>query len=202
MGWARVQRGERGGTADATTGIKLSPPSRHRALFSVTLFSFPLFLSLSAYALFFSPHLLRQMSHAPIKNNGGRRATFPPPPCASSNQTRELQPYSRCFSARGVVVTRHDTTRHDAARYLALRYVTHTLLFFPPLSVAIFLSPSLHPRTRTRAPPPSSKRARGTCCAAVTVTLFHDVSTVGVSPRSSAIIRESTRAGYTLGLRW
>ena len=87
VGWARVQRGERGGTADAATGIKLPTIVASGSLFSVTLssislpFSLSLLFSLSAYALFFSPHLLRQMSHAPIKNNGGRRAPFFPPAC-------------------------------------------------------------------------------------------------------------------------
>ena len=64
-------------TAAAAASINLSHHgargrlSRSRAPSTLTF-------SLSAYALFFSPHLLRQMSHAPIKNNGGQSGSLPP----------------------------------------------------------------------------------------------------------------------------
>lgn len=44
------------------------------------------FFSFSAYALFFSLRLLRQMSHAPIKNNGGTHTGLPSCPLAPSNE--------------------------------------------------------------------------------------------------------------------
>jgi len=93
-------------------------------------------LSLSAYALFFSPHLLRQMSHAPIKNNGGRAGVFPPH--ASPNQAREQQPVLGASSARGVTVTRRFTLRTFS---LSLS-LSPSLFFSPSLSVFLFFPPT------------------------------------------------------------
>lgn len=104
-----------------TTGARWRPAlSLSRAFDSLTL-------SLSAYALFFSPHLLRQMSHAPIKNNGGRAGAFPPH--ASPNQAREQQPVLGASSARGVSVTRRFTLR---ARFSLLFFFLPSVPALPP----------------------------------------------------------------------